>query len=170
MPKKKVAPLPPTTAYDRYMTAQHNLSDADAQAAFPLGEDVPWQDKTIQLVIDKYIIEAATGERTGMCRAHRGRPIADIFRELETRLKDENLIDDYFDDTSRLFHDRGGPDWPTSWRWIACFAVTGGSEGHYVHVEVIQGGTRRLMFTGKTFAGMEHAYKMARRCAEHLGA
>lgn len=56
-------------------------------------------------------------------------------------------------------------------RWIACYAVTGNSEGHYVHVDLIGSeGQRRLVFLCKTFEGMDHAYKIAQRCAELLGA
>jgi hypothetical protein len=73
---------------------------------------------------------------------------------------------------------------------ILCFAVTGGSEGHYVHI----GCTVPTIFTVqappgslsdtveeefpvyqewaiiKTFRGMDHAYNMAARCAKLLGA
>jgi len=56
-------------------------------------------------------------------------------------------------------------------RWIACYAVTGGSEGHYVHVDLIGSEeARKLVFLCKTFEGMDHAYKIAQRCAELLGA
>lgn len=27
--------------------------------------------------------------------------------------------------------------WPVSYRWIACYAVTGGSEGWYTHIDAI---------------------------------
>lgn len=69
--------------------------------------------------------------------------------------------------------------WPDSVRHIACYAVTGGSEGHYVHVDVLHdymhtvvGHIRvaRGIFLAKTFRGMAHAQKMATRIAELLGA
>lgn len=79
---------------------------------------------------------------------------------------------------------------------IACWAVTGGSEGHYVHVEIVYFvpdevdafspdgmGTRKVRLVprqhlakrvrlamGKTFRGMAYAQKIAARCAELLGA
>lgn len=65
---------------------------------------------------------------------------------------------------------------------IACYAVVGGSEGHYVHVDLHlhrdvserrgdprEEGTLNLVLI-KTFKGAEHAWLLARRCAELLGA
>lgn len=110
----------------------------------------------------------------------------------------ESLIDEYF----------SGPDIaadggcvgsglvPHDYRWIACYAVTGGNEGHYVHVEfrvpveqvkVSTGedfGTAKLvtplrcenlwrpvrLALGKTFRGMDHAAEIAKRCSKLLGA
>ncbi len=69
--------------------------------------------------------------------------------------------------------------WPEGYRWISCYAVTGGSEGHYVHIDLIFNiehtaiGPIRTplgMFLAKTFQGMEHAQKIATRCATLLGA
>jgi hypothetical protein len=49
--------------------------------------------------------------------------------------------------------------------------VTGGSEGHYVHVDLIDGdGKRTMVLLAKTFSGMETAYKVALAIAEILGA
>jgi hypothetical protein len=61
--------------------------------------------------------------------------------------------------------------WPDrSHHHLACFAVTGGSEGHYIHVELLAGEERIPLFVGKTFEGMPHAWKVAMACAEALGA
>lgn len=72
------------------------------------------------------------------------------------------------------------------YRWIACYAVTGGSEGWYIHVDAISPGrvvgdeqtiphlvTRDALvchnlLLGKTFAGMEQAYATARALGEML--
>ncbi len=66
-------------------------------------------------------------------------------------------------------------------RCVACFAVTGGSEGHYIHVELLgwdeeqsrrtgqSVGTRVLVFIGKTFQGLAHAQALASRLAVLLG-
>src|SRR5262249_40066126 len=44
------------------------------------------------------------------------------------------FIDEYFHGPDRLDRN-GGERVPKDWRWLACYPVTGGSEGHYVHVE-----------------------------------
>jgi hypothetical protein len=69
-------------------------------------------------------------------------------------------------------------EWPERARGVACYAVTGGSEGHYVHVDVTlpdhhpEVGCRSVLpvFLCKTFQGMAHAQKMAAKLAELLGA
>lgn len=46
----------------------------------------------------------------------------------------------------------------------AGFSSPGGSEGHYIHVELVfDGGKRALFMLGKTFQGMEHAKTMCSR-------
>jgi len=55
-------------------------------------------------------------------------------------------------------------------RW-AVFGVTGGSEGHYVHAEIIhRNGSRQLIFLYKTFQGRRHAQKICEVTAALLGA
>lgn len=70
------------------------------------------------------------------------------------------IIDEYFHDSSWPKRSK----WPLDANWIAVFAVTGGSEGHYIHVEAVwqpkgddRDGRRRLLFLGKTFLGLDHA-------------
>lgn len=48
--------------------------------------------------------------------------------------------------------------WPIdAWR-IACFAVTGGSEGHYIHIDMIDKNANvKNLILGKTFMGFDHA-------------
>ena len=53
--------------------------------------------------------------------------------------------------------------------WIAVFPITGGSEGHYIHVEAIaRDGSRQLLYLGKTFKGMDHAWQIARKLGDLL--
>jgi hypothetical protein len=98
--------------------------------------------------------------------------VADVYQKLRDILEAEGLIDEYFSlsiETDLTF-------WKLleSCRWVACYAVTGGSEGHYVHVDLIHGydqdwtGKARHLITGKTFLGLAHALKIANRCAELL--
>ena len=98
--------------------------------------------------------------------------VADVYQKLRDILEAEGLIDEYFSlsiETDQTF-------WKLqeSYRWIACYAVTGGSEGHYVHIDLIHGydqdwtGKVLHLVTGKTFLGLAHALKIANRCAELL--
>lgn len=98
--------------------------------------------------------------------------VAEVCRRLRVVLDAEELIDRYFSVS-------GSPDQPfqellQQYRWIACYAVTGGSEGHYIHVDLVAGydtdwtGKTLHLITGKTFLGLAHAHKIANRCAELL--
>lgn len=74
-------------------------------------------------------------------------------------------------------------EWPAHTRFVACYAVTGGSEGHYVHVDAVlscrvdgqayrQGDPQHSvqLFCCKTFRGAAHAQAIAAKFAELLGA
>lgn len=97
-----------------------------------------------------------------------------VLHELSGRLTDEKLVDEYFSIDREI---KEGDPWPRA-VWIACYAVTGGSEGHYIHVDLYmthygqfgpsEANVRHLA-CGKTFLGWEHAWKIAKRCAELLG-
>jgi hypothetical protein len=56
--------------------------------------------------------------------------------------------------------------WPTG--RIAVFVVTGDSEGHYLHVEVLSDPGHQLVLLGKTFHGKDAAWALARRIADLL--
>lgn len=62
------------------------------------------------------------------------------------------------------------------YRWVACYAVTGGSEGYYVHVDLIvdtltaRGFSLDRTITIKTFASMDVACELARILTYALGA
>ena len=98
--------------------------------------------------------------------------VADVYKKLRDVLQAEDLIDEYFS----LAIETDATFWKLleSYRWIACYAVTGGSEGHYIHVDLIDGFDREWtgkalhLITGKTFLGLAHALKIANRCAELL--
>ena len=107
-----------------------------------------------------------------------------MFDQLNKELTDEGLIDEYFDLALWLEHDtstqegrdRADEPLPRNIRWVACWAVTGGSEGWYIHIEFDganrdTGKSERILFAlGKTFLGWDHAWKIAKRAAELLGA
>ena len=99
--------------------------------------------------------------------------VAKVFRKVKTVLNREGLIDEYFSLSER---ETGNKIFSQLQGFIACYPVTGGSEGHYIHVDVVQYPNNQLpdgrvvhLITGKTFLGMEHAAKIAMRCIELLG-
>ncbi len=100
-----------------------------------------------------------------------GRLIKDIHSDLVRELG--GMVDEYFsiDCGVRAHGLRSGAFWPTDVKWIACYAVTGGTEGWYWHVDIIRSdGSRDMVFLGKTFISMEHAQNCVAKCAELLGA
>jgi len=137
-----------------------------------LGEVVPHDDpNTVQLEIYRNLL-SPEGKPTGYLRRVGTRSLSDILEDLIKKLREDYKELDYFGFSSAIERkDREQVTWPEKWRWIACYAVTGGSEGHYIHVEVVlSDDTRILVFIGKTFQGMAHAFRIANKCAMFLGA
>ena len=115
------------------------------------------------------------------------RSLIELYQHLQQTLEAANLIDEYFSmmyqyDThspTREIEARGfGPIAHTTliqdlrYRWMAVYPVTGGNEGHYVHVDLIwekdyQTG-RVPLFLYKTFAGLEQVIKVAGILATEL--
>jgi hypothetical protein len=63
--------------------------------------------------------------------------------------------------------------WPARWSWLAVYAVTGTSEGHYVHIDLIGcpgDGQVEHMAMVKTFSGWEKANLIAQAAGRLLGA
>lgn len=55
------------------------------------------------------------------------------------------------------------------YRWLAIFAVTGGSEGYYIHVDVIDlEGNRKPLYLAKTFESMAFCYEVCADLARFL--
>jgi len=118
---------------------------------------------------------------SGYVRNVKWKPIADIYRDVRDHLvslgtKDEPFIDEYFSlDYEYELGDQRNARWPGDDTWrIAVFAVTGSSEGHYVHVGVFSArengpGYRNLMLA-KTFRGMDHALEIAAAITKFMGA
>ncbi|MEW6041646.1 MAG: hypothetical protein AB1633_09005 [Elusimicrobiota bacterium] len=104
------------------------------------------------------------------------RPVREILEELKDRLKEEDCYPDRSFDTAGLFIDDNGKNPFPDYSRIACFPVTGDSEGHNIHVDVIayneelKTTVTQPVFLGKTFQGIDFACKVANACAKHLGA
>lgn len=138
--------------------------------------DLNKSDSIKPIEIHQYETDA---ENPGYVRYSGNRPVGEVFTELKERLKAENLLpDEYFD---LVYPDVVKPklelEFPR-YRWIACYAVTGDSEGHYIHVDAVVPRTDLdspiyqivMVFLGKTFQDLDFALVVAAACARHLGA
>ncbi len=116
-------------------------------------------------------------ENPGYLQYAGNRPVGDVLKELKRRLEAEGLLADLegISQVYRMFEPQA--EFPRYWR-LACYAVTGASEGHYVHVDALVPREDAKppyveavpVFLGKTFRGMDFAYRVAAACARHLGA
>ena len=102
-------------------------------------------------------------ENPGFLKKERDKTIEEVYLETVNFLKEQGLLDelDYFTIEYVLKAERATTPFPR-WRWIACYAVVGGNEGHYIHVDAITSEGKHIMvFTGKTFSGMDFALKVS---------
>jgi hypothetical protein len=116
----------------------------------------------------------------GYTRVCGARTLWAVLDDIEARLrampcpgKDYDLWNsmDYFHIAVDKKYAEPDVEWPKDWRWIACYAVTGSSEGEYIHVDVIDREDKRtLLYLGKTFCGMPVACAIASALTEMLGA
>lgn len=95
------------------------------------------------------------------------RPVATVLKELN---KEMNQLFDESSFYNQLQWTSPNALWPLRYRWIAVFPVTGGNEGHYVHIEVLFDEKRTLIGTCKTFQGWDHACQLAAVAGKILGA
>jgi hypothetical protein len=104
-------------------------------------------------------------EKPGYLMLERVKTYNEVFEEMVQELKEERVYDelDYFSNVSR---DKRNETFPSRYQCIACFAVRGGSEGHYIHIDVISESGRETIFLGKTFLGLEHALKVSNICTQ----
>jgi hypothetical protein len=93
----------------------------------------------------------------GIVKNDQPKSITEICEYCVEKLKDDFglEIDEYFDAS----YDQRKRVWPLYGR-IAIFAVTGGSEGHYVHVENLHNEKHRCLMLAKTFRGMDFALSL----------
>ena len=123
----------------------------------------------------RHQLNPETGEKTGYLTREKGRTGADVVADLCYEARELLEECDYADVSCGYGRVDNGPSNPNAEvprvRQIACYAVTGGSEGHYVHVDIhtMDGETVSLM-VAKTFMGMDHAWKIAIKLADLLGA
>lgn len=79
-----------------------------------------------------------------------GRSFREIITDLNARLKTE--IEQSGEDGFGWPHylPPGQQTMPQQWSWIACYAVRGGSEGYWVHIDLILADRRQRMNVGMT--------------------
>jgi hypothetical protein len=105
------------------------------------------------------------------------RPIGDIVRDLNAALKNNLPEIAGFENWGFWWHceenkSMGLNDpWPP-YHWIACYPVTGGSEAHYLHLDLIRSGDvpHRHMLLVKVWGGWDEACAIANETARLLGA
>ena len=80
--------------------------------------------------------------------------------------------DEYFSVAVGELGHRESHKWPEGYRWIACYVVTGDSEGLYLHVDAIFGGDkprREMLFIGKTCSCHREAWEACHASAARIG-
>jgi hypothetical protein len=113
----------------------------------------------------------------GYCLNSQPRPADEVYRELCDYLESVDLYpDEYFSGYHPMERDQFGdyhriddPPFPFDYWRLAVFAVPGGSEGWYIHVEVLAtDGQSECVFLGKTLREGRQACRYAYRIAEEI--
>lgn len=89
----------------------------------------------------------------------RKKTFGEVYEEVKQFLKERDIWDnfDYFTLVDSYRKETVEQPFPV-WRWIACYAVVGGNEGHFVHIDIIDQTGKNIPFChGKTFLGMDYA-------------
>lgn len=150
----------PDSAYE--CMARNMLAEANAEAlASGAG---PVLDRRETFCTHYHVVD-------GYVRDETGKPVSEVFEYVKERLLKDyatgheeygGIIDEYFSCSADGL-------WPYRSRWIAVYAVTGGSEGHYVHVDSLDNeGGRELLFLARTFRGYDHAMEIAKALGKIL--
>ncbi len=157
-----------STAWARYSVLKYNLDKEELAELYGPGDT--HKHKSYELVLEDWapIVEKATGESTGLSHYVGGRPLSEIHKKLSDGIESAGLmIDEYFSVSTDAQLTRHWETWPSNVFRTVCFAVQGGSEGHYVHVDVYTRDQHdpevkvTTVFLLKTFLGMEHALRLA---------
>jgi hypothetical protein len=165
-------------ATEAYLAREHELTEAlGARRYKPISGSIDGAKVT-----KEEWGELVTPDRRGLGRMIRlrGRKIAEILSDLKLELEvlQPGIMEEveYLERDVLDRHDHPDKEYPAKVRRIACYATTGSSEGHYVHIDVlIEAADRRSLTvvplaTAKTFLGMQTATRFAAACAVLLGA
>ena len=135
-------------------------------------------DGTVRLDVWRVVLDSQTGAETGFIEREKGRPVGQIVDDLKRTIR--RFSYEYASLSSHFFHSSVAGHYegwniecPKANR-VTVYAVTGGSEGHYVHVDLYvrdeQEGTKVVpLMLVKTFKGMAAARRIADRLADSLG-
>jgi hypothetical protein len=161
-------------AWARYSVLKYTLSKDELAELYGPAPVVTGHQRGLVLEDWAPLVEKATGEETGYVRRVKGRPLSEICEKLSEGLESAGLrIDEYFGISADAECSHKLETWPEGVVEIMVYAVVGGSEGHYVHVDVLirqdWGRPNRIgMFTAKTFLGMEHALRLSNELTRML--
>ena len=98
-------------------------------------------------------------EKPGYLLFDRMRTLGDLMEYCKEALEPSGVLDqlEYF---SPMWRKKDDDPLPERIKWLVVFVVTGGSEGHYIHIEAIttnddprRGHDRELLILGKSLAG-----------------
>lgn len=132
-------------------------------------------DGTVRLDVWRVVLNAQTGAETGFIKREKGRPVGQIVDDLKRAIRRFSV--EYATLTTYFKYQSEGWDieCPKA-RKVVAYAETGGSEGHYVHVDLYcddenDHGSQKVvpLMLIKTFKGMDAARRIANRLADSLG-
>ena len=133
-------------------------STSEAAALYELRKDFNAEVKQLVVETDIY----GPSEKEGYVKVVGTKSLRDVLNEITQMLPlyGTSVDDmDYFDLCTRRI---GDMPFPQTYFRLICFAVTGGSEGHYIHVGVVQKDEKyQDLFLGKTFLGYGKACEIA---------
>jgi hypothetical protein len=110
--------------------------------------------------------------------------VGEVLDSMHAYLRKDNLIDGYFTVRNANEGDRSREIRACKWRFrgqtrgISCYVTTSSfGKHHFIFIKVLPGSTMEILgqngcelAMGKTYRGLEHAYKIAARCAQLLDA
>ncbi|MFA5183580.1 MAG: hypothetical protein WC405_19910 [Syntrophales bacterium] len=90
-------------------------------------------------------------EKPGYLKFERMATVGELYDYCKAALEEAGILErlDYFHIVRGDSEEERAVPLPDELRWLVVFAVTGASEGFYIHVEVIYPGSRKLLILGK---------------------
>ena len=114
-------------------------------------------------------IHVPNPEKPGYLKFDRMASVGELYDYCKAALEEAGILEhlEYFDIMRGETKDNRAVPLPDKLRWLVVFAVTGGSEGFYIHIEAIypnsnpqEDSSRKLLILGKDLGGMDTALKV----------